>query len=217
MANRYFPRTRLCTVLLLMAGCDDPVGQQVRSLRDENRRLSDRLASQAEELTAANATIERQRVQIQSLQALGGPERLKLLGPVAGISLASLSGGYDDDGIPGDDGIVLYLQPRDAEGDILKAAGDIQVRLLDLANPPAQQLINECRWTAGEARSAWYGRLMTRHYTLRCPWGSGGPPRHTSVTARVVFNDLLTGQGFVTVQPIEVKLAPPASTSRTAQ
>src|SRR5207249_3095312 len=146
-----------------------------------NTKLSEQVKKQGEQLTTAAATIERQTEQIQTLQAFGGPKRMPLMGVVTKVTLEDLSGGYDQDNKPGDDGIVAYLQPRDAEGDVVKAAGAIQLQIRDLANPPGAELIQECRWTPEEARKVWYGRFLTSHYTLRCPWGSAGPPRHSNL------------------------------------
>src|SRR5690606_41710476 len=59
------------------------------------------------------------------------------------IELERMSGGYDEDGKAGDDGIVLYIQPMDKDGSVLKVAGTIKVTLYDLQNPPEQHRSEE--------------------------------------------------------------------------
>jgi hypothetical protein len=72
--------------------------------------------------------------QVETLQGLG-PDRVKALFVVDRIELASLTGGADYDDIPGDDGVTVYLRPLDADGHILKAAGEIIIELLDVSVP----------------------------------------------------------------------------------
>ena len=54
------------------------------------------------------------------------------------IELERFSGSIDTDNKPGDDALLLYVQPVDRDGSIIKAAGSIKVTLFDLANPPTK-------------------------------------------------------------------------------
>ena len=51
------------------------------------------------------------------------------------VLLPRLTGGYDADGHPGDEGITVLIQPRDAEDRIIKAPADISVVLIDPLGP----------------------------------------------------------------------------------
>lgn len=198
----------MAALWLSACGGDDPAASQVSDLRSEVQRLRDDQKRLTQQLTDAHAVIENQRRQLLTLQAVGGSERSQYLVTVDHISLATLTGGYDEDGRPGDDGVVAYLQPQDADGDVIKAGGEIQMQVLDLAAPPDSQLVGEGKWTPAEARKAWYGKLMTNHYTLRCPWKNGRRPAHTSLTVRVVFDDVLTGKRFEVQKLVTVRLSP---------
>ena len=80
------------------------------------------------------------------------------------IVLDRLSGGYDDDGRPGDDGVVVYVRPVDKVGDALKTAGAIRVQVFDLAEGEGH-LVGDCFVPAEKAGEIWYGKLLTYHFT----------------------------------------------------
>lgn len=178
---------------LVIAGCNTVSGQEYAAVQrellntqDQVRQLQERIAAQEQ----ANALLKSQVAHEAGVR----PETLEQLVVPVKIELERQSGGYDIDGQPGDDGLLLYVQPIDRDGHVIKAAGSIKVTLLDLANPPDQYLVGEYYFDANKMRELWYGRLWTNHYTLRLPWYQGKPPRHNEITARVEFTDLLTGK-----------------------
>lgn len=202
-------RQSLVALLLLFPlGACEQQNKKIADLEDRAAALERKNADQAKDLIAREETIRGLQRRVKTLEAIGGPGRVQLLCPTARIEIDPKSRGYDQDGQPGDDGIVVYLRPYDADGDIIKAAGIIHVQVLDLAAPPTQQLITEKRWSPEETRKVWFGRLMTNHYTLRLPWGEKGPPRHSSVTVRVVFHDVITGETFEAQKLVTVALPP---------
>lgn len=211
-AERRFGRVAVCGLLcaVLSAGCNG-LGQETATLRQENERLR-REVGRLERESITNARLVTDlRTQIARLQQLGS-RRLDLLYSAASLEIERLSGGYDADKLPGDDGIVVYLRPLDAVGDAIKAAGDIRIELLDLANPDGQHLIGEYIIPVHKAMEMWYGRFMTYHYTIHCPWRDG-PPRHPQITIRATFVDYLTGKELTATRQVEVQLAPDKTAS----
>ncbi|UCC28868.1 MAG: hypothetical protein JSU86_11775, partial [Phycisphaerales bacterium] len=93
------------------------------ALRDDKERL-ERVVAQRD------GTAARLHEQIENLQSFGPEHPADLFAP-ATIEIASLSGGADYDGQPGDDGVTVYLRPRDADGDVVKVPGRITIQLLD--------------------------------------------------------------------------------------
>ncbi len=174
--------------------------KQISSLEAQVQQLQGRIANQEQ-------TIENQRKQIAALQQMG-PNRPVRLAPLEGIRFASLSGTYDadNDGVP--DGIVVYVQPYDADGDSIKAAGELTVRMFDLGNPAGPKLIHQCAWNAEQLRKAWSGFLMTGHFTARCPWPEGYQPP-SQVTVQASFVDALTGRTFTRQGVFPVKSTEP--------
>jgi len=138
--------------------------------------------------------------------------RLKVVHPpdhpkAVRLEIEKLSGGEDYDGQPGDDGVTVYLKPLDKVGDIVKALGDIRIQLYDLANPPGRNLVGEYHFPAKTVGDKWHGKLMTYHYTLKCPWQRGAP-EHSEITIRAVFRDYLTGHVMSTQTTCTVRPPP---------
>lgn len=130
------------------------------------------------------------------------------------IEIDKLSGGEDYDGKPGDDGVTVYLRPVDKQGDVIKVPGDITLQLYDLAAAPARNLIGEYRVPADQCSALWHGKLLTNHYTIKCPWPHG-PPEHNEITIRVTFVDYFTKRILSAQATCTVKL-PPQPTSAPA-
>jgi uncharacterized coiled-coil protein SlyX len=194
-------------VMLALAGCGPskpsvvaPMQKEIISQETQIQQLQQRVANQQE-------TIENQRKQIASLQQLGA-RRPSRLAPVEGIKFASLSGGYDENGDGSHDGVVVYVQPYDGDGDILKTSGELTIRLFDLSNPAGPKLIRQYTWNSEQLRKIWSGRLMTSHFSARCPWPEDfQPPRQ--VTAQAQFLDYVTGKTFTQQAVFQIKSTEP--------
>lgn len=192
---------------LAAAGCNTVSGEEYAAVQrdliatqDQVRKLQEQVAAQEQATALMKSQVAREvGVKPESLEQLVVPVK---------IELERQSGGYDTDGKPGDDGILLYVQPIDRDGDVVKAAGSIKVTLLDLANPPDQYVIGEYLFDANKTRELWYGRMWTHHYTVRLPWYQGKPPRHNEITARVEFTDLLTGKKLDTQGVYKITFPP---------
>jgi hypothetical protein len=143
--------------------------------------------------------------QIQTLQQFDD-KRMELLFRVERIELGRYTGGYDSDGQPGHEGIRVYLQPIDQQGSVIKSAGDVDIKVFDLAEPEANNLILQYRYGVDTIAEHWASGFLTYHYSFDCPWPAGQPPRHQELVLRVEFTDYLTGKTFVTEKPVTVDL-----------
>lgn len=176
----------------------------------EIQQLRDKLEAQQRTLVAKDEEILAQSAHIQELQGLSGDRTLERLIHVNRVEFASLTGGYDDDRDGFHEGIIAYLRLIDQDGDTIKAAGSVHLRLLDLAKPPETQLVGELRLGPEELRKLWYGRFSTGHYTLKVPWAGGVKhAEHKAITIYARFTDLLTGRTFDVQQVAEVAGAGP--------
>lgn len=189
---RFFPALAATCIMTCIAvticGCITP---QAADLQLKLAARDKTIEQNESQLAAQRVTIEDLRTRLLKAQNLD-PDRLnKIYFPVE-LKIASLSGGADYDGKPGDDGVTVYMQPLDRDGDVIKAAGDLRVQLFDLAAAPERQLVGEISVSADECGKLWYGKLMTQHFTVKCPWRAS-PPEHDEITIRATFADLLTG------------------------
>jgi FtsZ-binding cell division protein ZapB len=191
-------------LLALVSGCD----QQSDTIRQLHFRI-DELQAQVTKLTDQQITdaetIESLRRQIDNLQTLG-PRRLEKLVTVNGIRFAKRTGGIDLDGVPGDEGVVVYLQPVDKDGSVLKAAGSARIEVFDLLASDERQLVGEYDVDVDQMAALWNDRLTVRQYTIRCGWPQGVPPEHAELTIRAEFTDYLTGRTFHAQTAVNVRL-----------
>ncbi len=103
---------------------------------------------------------------------------------------------------------MLYVQPYDADGDSIKAAGDLTVRMFDLSNPAGPKLIDQCSWKGEQLRKIWNGMLWTNEFSAYCPFPKDyQPPRRVTVQAE--FVDALSGKTFTKQQVFEIHTSEP--------
>jgi hypothetical protein len=205
------PSCLVCIAALILAGCeafqqgggDNELGrahEQIQAQKEHIEKLEN-------DLIAAKATIDHQAEQIHTLLDLGDARMSKLIVPVE-IRLTRMTGGYENDDVPGDDGVIAYVQPIDADGDVVKVAGSLEMDVFDLANPSAESLVAHAELDVDNTRKAWHGRLWTNHFTIKCPWPPPNrtPPKHRELTVRVRFTDYLTGNVLTAQMTCEIKL-----------
>jgi hypothetical protein len=205
--SRAVPAWIAAAATLWLAGCNTVPGEKFQAVQRDLFQAQERIRTLETELAAQQQTTRDLAAQITNLrQAPEAPEEVLII-PVR-IALASLSGGYDDDGKPGDDGIVLYVQPIDRDQDVVKAAGSLKIKLIDPQNPAGQTEFAEYNFDLQHTRPLWYGRLMTHHFSVKCPWPAGHRPAHNEIVAYVVFTDLLSGKALTATGTYQVKFAP---------
>ncbi len=205
--NRPIIMAVTASCVLTGIGCTPPPDEGLKTLHQRSDALqveNDRLER---ELLKRDGKIGDLIAQVEQLQALG-PDRLAKLFVVDHIQLVSRTGGGDFDGVPGDDGVTVYLRPVDADGHVLKAAGEIIVELLDTSVPGDPVSLGRYIYNDPEQlRKLWYGGFLTDHYTIKCAWSPDvGLPRTREVLIKATFYDFITGQRFAASKLIEVAL-----------
>jgi hypothetical protein len=195
---------------LLAAGCNTVPAEKFQTAQRELLQAQERVRRLETDLAAQQQTTKDLAAQITNLQKVPGASEDVLIIPVR-IELASMSGGYDDDGKPGDDGLVLYIQPIDRDQDVVKAAGTLKIKLIDPQNPPGHSDFAEYNFDLEHTRPLWYGRLMTHHFSVKCPWPAGHRPAHNQIIAYVVFTDLLSGKALTATGTYKITFPPEES------
>lgn len=193
---------------------------EVVKLRRENDELQSTLKQRDAKLAAQQTAIEEYNRQLAVARSISEEDLKRVFYPEQ-IVIDSLTGGYDSDGRPGDDGVTVYLRPVDHEGDVVKVPGDITIQLYDLAAAPNRNFIGEYKVGVDKCRELWHGKFLTNHYTIKCGWPKA-PPEHPEITVRVTFVDYLTkrvlsAQSTCTVKLPPHDLPPPSATTRPAK
>lgn len=187
----------------LVVGCMPP--PQVE-LRKEISDLREKIHQQDNQLLAQKASLDELNRQLAVARSISEDDLKKIFYPER-LVIDKLSGGENYDNKPGDDGVTVYLQPVDKDGDVIKVAGDIRIQLYDLAAPPQQNFLGEYFIPVDQVGKLWHGKLLTNHYTIKCPW-THGPPKHDEITIRATFVDYLTKRVVSAQATCKVKLPP---------
>ncbi len=200
---------QLCKALgfLIVAGacgCNNEAKtiQQLYDRADALKVDLDRCMEQVGDRDAQIAVLERR---IHQESAFAGID-LKDLFTVHHIELASLTGGANYNNQPGDDGVTVYLRPLDQDGDVIKAAGQVTVQLLDLSKPGKPRELGVYVFDNPKTLAeCWYSGLLTNHYTFKCPFRPQAEPLDTrEVLVQVTFLDWLTGRSFSASKSVKI-------------
>jgi outer membrane murein-binding lipoprotein Lpp len=121
---------------------------ELKQSRHETERLKAELAQQKfglDEIQSATATIDRLHIY--------------------GMS----SGGLNKDGRPGDDAVVVQFAPLDEDGDAIKAAGDVEITLIDPQLPGANSKIGTWKFSADDCASHWTRGIASTGFQFTLP------------------------------------------------
>lgn len=117
-----------------------------------------------------------------------------------------LTGGYDADGRPGDEGIVVVIEPRDAQGRWLQAPADVSVVALDPALDGEAARVARWDFTADETAARFHPTGLGRGLRLQMPWPAD-PPVHGRL---YLFVRYTTGDGRRLQVEGPIRITPPA-------
>jgi hypothetical protein len=198
--------------LLALAGCAargnlDALESELRQQEDLRVALEDRLSrletdlrvaqSDADSLRSQLAKSGRQTLPMEQSQALHRASKLTLH--------AMMTGGWDNDPAPGDEGLTVLLSPVDEHGDLVKLGGDIEVELLDLSQSGEQQRLGSWSIPRDEVSGLWHKGLLGSGFLVRVPWQSIPQNERLTVVARLKTVD---GRKFDATH--QVVITPPA-------
>jgi len=196
------------TCALAGSACRSP--GQWASLVKENQSLRENMTRLEGAVAERDGTISSFEQQVDDLTSFGPDRPADAFAPVK-LEIASLSGGADFDGQPGDDGVIVYLRPKDADGDTVKVPGRISIQLLDNSALDSPRVVGVYTFDEITAlRKMWYGLAGTQHYTVHCPFPAGVDlPRERKLLVSAVFVDFLTGRSLTAHKEVSFAGPPP--------
>jgi hypothetical protein len=186
-----------------LAGCGigserkDPAELKAEKLQQEKAALTG-------DVQQHQAEIKQLQAQIQALSILpkdqaSNPYELTTL------RIAKISNFFDKDSDGTQEKLVVYVQPIDTEGDVVKAAGTVSVQLWNLNNPNGQALLGQWKVEPADLRKLWFNSFTTG-YRLTFDRPEAVKVFSEPLTLKVTFTDYLTGESFRAQQVIEPKL-----------
>ncbi len=203
LKDDWIARSVVLAVVMQVVGCgptprEIELEKQVNAKTVEIIELNDRLMSR-------DARIHVLTGQLQNVVGRGEAGG-KPVFEITEVQLLDITSGVDIDGEPGDDGVVIYVRPVDQDGDTLKRAGEIRIKLLDNSGIGQPKLISQVVVNDPEqVRRAWYGKFWTDYFKLTVPFAPGARlvPGH-EIDVHVTFVEFATGRTFSARRAIKI-------------
>ena len=190
------------TLLPLAAGCGDGLisrDDYVQALMEQNRQLET-------DLLAAEKTVAELQAGGARPQPLPEPPQDPYR-PVA-IRLGTTTAALDTDGDGRPDRLKVVLEPLDAEGDVVKRAGRLDLEaLLPQGDDTPPQPYHAWTFSQEDVAQTWIGSLGIRAYVMKLRWPQGRPPEGKTLLVRARFTPL-AGEALTAETTVPLKGAP---------
>ena len=181
--------------LYFIPGCEssqttkNPLAEQVETLTGDKRVMM----HQIEQLESKNKGLQKQ---INTLHSLPDDVKLKDIYEVQSIRITKYTNLYDKDKDGKRETLIVYLQPVDQEGDIIKVPADVHVRLLDLDKDKDPVVLGKWHITPDRLRKLWFNALLKTNYRLTFDVADKLDGYEEPLTVMVTFTDHLSGRVF---------------------
>lgn len=178
------------------------------ALQDEVEALNQRNADLEKELAQAETEIKQLQDRIEVLADLPKDVKGENIYKLSEVRLAKHTGFYDkdDDGVK--ESLIVYIEPVDAHGDIIKATGSIGVELWNLENPNGQAKLGHWEVRPEELAESWFNTLMRTNFRLTFDVSQAVSDFSDPLTVKLTFIDHLSGNAFKQQHVIEPAEAP---------
>jgi cell division protein FtsB len=188
----------LSSVLCLLSfavGCENansikrPLVEQIGNLTEQKTQLENQL----EQTRAENKQLKKQMHVLSGLPEQVKGENLYRLGKIV---IGGYTGFFDKDKDGEKEKLIVYIQPIDEEGDIVKASGTVDVQLWDLNKADNKALLGQWHVKPGELKKLWFATLITINYRLTFDIADKVKSFDEPLTVKVTFTDYLSGKVF---------------------
>jgi hypothetical protein len=144
------------------------------------------------------------------LEALRGgskltPEQAAQVFGVKRIVFGRGTGGFDNDGLPGDEALQVIIEPRDAADHTIKSPGALQIAVLEINFQGVKVPIGEWSVSPDELRKSWKQTLLSTGYVLRLPWKALPQSENVRIVARMILPDQRV---YEADRDVKVRLSP---------
>jgi hypothetical protein len=133
------------------------------------------------------------------------PERASQIYTLKEIVLGRQTGGYDDDNIPGDEALRVVLEPRDPDGQAIKAPGQLTVTALQISPEGLKIPLTTWQVSPEQLRRTWRNGLLSTGYYVVLPWKIWPTSSRLRVIAQFTLAD---GRVFEADKDVTIRLLP---------
>jgi hypothetical protein len=182
----------LSLAAILLAGCG--IGSERKApLEMKARDLEREKAQLAGQLEQRQVEIEQLKTQVKTLAALP-PEKQQDLFALSSVKITRFTGFYDKDEDGKREKLIVYLQPVDQAGDVVKVPGIASVQLWNLNNPDGQALLGQWQVRPEEIGKLWFSTLTSPSFRLTFDLAVTAELLAVPLTVKSTFTDCLTGK-----------------------
>ncbi len=190
----------LAAFIFFISACENadkkkPVSE-IDRLRQQNQALTGRLAN-------AEQQAQQLKKQVQTLSAVTDDTQPEDIYNLQKIKIWRYTNLYDKDEDGKIESLIVYLQPIDADGDVIKAAGNVEVQLWDLNREEAQALLGTWNVSSNEIKKLWYATVLASNYRLIFDISKLIDDYEKPLTVKVTFTDILSGKTLTEQRTIE--------------
>lgn len=156
-----------------------------------------------EELASSQREMDLLRAESRRGDPLSPQEESQRLARVSGIVFNSLlTAGQSQDEVAGDERFHAVFYPHDAEGEVVKLSGQVEIEALDLVRPSNQKVIGRWVYSPEQARGLWLTGFLTSGFQIDEAWESPPQGARVLLVARLTTTD---GRSFETTHTIPVE------------
>ena len=194
----------LTALLHLVTGCKT-AGTKKLAPADQIDRLTLRETQLEGEIKQLKAENEELKKQIEVLSGVNPEERGKNIYDLQKVNISRYTDFYDKDKDGKKEKLIVYVQPIDEEGDIVKVAGTVDIQLWDLNKADGEAQLAQWRVEPAELKKLWFAALMSTYYRLTFDIADIVQDFKEPLTVKLTFTDYLTGKVFKDQKVIEPK------------
>jgi len=190
---------------LLAGGCRrrDLVENELRARDIQYREALEELMRSE----AISSDLRRENEALRAGQKLSPEQAAQTFG-VRKIVIGRGTSGIDNDRLPGDEALQIWIEPRDASDHTIKAPGTLKIAVQEINAQGEKTLLSTWDIDADRLRDSWKQGLLSIGYMIQLPWKT--PPRVETirVIARFILPD---GRFYEADKDLKVRLMPGAA------
>lgn len=207
--RRFARRIAVCGVVCVLFGTGCRSNNKYELIEAE-------LRTRERELADTRAALEQSRNLLRAYDAsqsrapATGPQPGTVGGsgpfvPVKEIALARGTGGVDEDGAPGDEGLMVVIVPKDEDGSAVKVPGRALIAAWEITPAGLKSPIGSWEIPSDKLRRTWKSGLISTGYFVAVPWQTLPSNERVRIAVRLITTD---GRAFEADRDVTVKPPP---------
>ncbi|MHC4192593.1 MAG: hypothetical protein ACYS8I_00960 [Planctomycetota bacterium] len=191
-------------LLGLVGACDNGGREDIElSLNNQIENLQQQKTELLTQIEQARIENQQLRNQMQVLSKLRAEAKLEELYTLQRIKIHKYTGFYDKDDDGKTEKLIVYVQPIDKQGDIIKVPGSADVELWDLNKEQNEARLGQWHMERDQLKDEWFTTLIKGNYRLVFDITDKVHDFTQPLTVKVTFTDYITGKEFQEQRVIE--------------